>query len=125
MSEENFEYTYSATEDKELQKIKDKYKSKTPKETKIQQLKSLDKSVTKNATIVAITFGIIGILLFGVGITFVTTFSNYFIIGIIVGVLGMIIMSVSYPIYCKIVKNKRNALAPVILKLIDDIEKDK
>ncbi len=123
MSEETYEYTYSAKEDKELQKIKDKYRVQTTKETKMQQLESLDKSVNKNATIVAMSMGILGTLVFGLGLTCVTTFSEYFVIGIIVGVIGMIIMGVTYPIYRKMVKNKRDLIAPQILKLIEEFEK--
>lgn len=123
MSEETYEYTYSAKEDKELQKIKDKYRTKTPKESKMQQLEALDKSVTKNATIVSIIIGIVGTLIFGLGLTCVTKWTDYFTVGIFVGVLGMIIIGISYPIYSKMVKYKREKLAPQILKLVEEIEK--
>ncbi len=123
MNEEKFDYTYSATNDKELQKIKDKYRSKTTTESKMQQLEALDKSVSKNATIVALAIGIMGTLIFGVGITCVTALPQYFIVGVVVGIIGMIIIGVTYPIYSKMVKTKGEALSPQILKLIEEIEK--
>lgn len=123
MDKENFEFTYSATEDKALQKIKDKYREKTNKETKMQQLFALDKSVTKNATTVSILLGIVGSLIFGTGMSCVTVWNNYFIIGIVVGVIGLVIMGLTYPLYLKMVKSKSEKIAPQILKLTEEIEK--
>ncbi len=99
------------------------YRSKTTTETKMQQLEALDKSVSQNATIVAIAIGLIGAMFFGVGLTCVTTWTEYFIAGIVIGVIGMIIIGVTYPIYNKMVNAKRDAVAPQILKLIEEIEK--
>ncbi len=123
MGKESFEYTYSATDEKELQKIKDKYIQKTTKETKMQQIVSLDKSVTKTATIVSIALGIAGSLILGVGMTCVTVWINYFAVGIVVGVVGLIIMGLTYPLYLKMVKSKKEQIAPQILKLTEEIER--
>lgn len=123
MGKESFEYTYSATDEKELQKIKDKYRQKTTKETKMQQIVSLDKSVTKTATIVSIALGIAGSLILGVGMTCVTVWINYFAVGIVVGVVGLIIMGLTYPLYLKMVKSKKEQIAPQILKLTEEIER--
>ena len=62
---ERFRYTYSAKEQEELRKIRQKY---LPKEAdKMEQLRQLDQSVTRKATMTAIVIGIEGTLILGVG----------------------------------------------------------
>ena len=45
------------------------------------------------------------------------------VIGIIVGIVGGIIASLAYPIYNSILKAKRQALAPEIIRLTDELMK--
>lgn len=61
---ETFEYHYSATEQEEVRKIREKYASKeiTDQESKMERLRRLDKSAAKPGTIAAVTVGIIGTL---------------------------------------------------------------
>ena len=64
---ETFEYTYSAVQQEEIERIKSKYLPK--EETKLDKLKKLDASVTRPGTIWAIGFGVIGCLIFGGGLS--------------------------------------------------------
>ena len=127
-----FIYTYSAKEQAELKRIRDKYTAPTEVEDKMARLRRLDASVTQSALIVALTIVIVGALILGFGMSLIMTdlgeiLGSYrdmaMIIGIIVGVIGGILASLAYPIYNAIVKVKRKKLAPEIIRLTDELMK--
>ena len=127
-----FTYTYSAKEQAELKRIRDKYAAPTEDEDKMAHLRRLDASVTNTAQAVSLVFGIIGALILGFGMSLCMTdlgeiLGSYrdmaMIIGIIVGVIGGILASLAYPIYNAIVKVKRKKLAPEIIRLTDELMK--
>ena len=127
-----FTYTYSAKEQAELKRIRDKYTAPTETEDKMARLRKLDASVTNTAQAVALIFGIIGTLLLGAGMSLIMTdlaemLGTYkdmaMVIGIIVGVVGGVLASLAYPIYNAIVKAKRKKLAPEIIRLTDELMK--
>ena len=122
---ETFTYTYSAKEQEEIKKIRGKYTPPTKEETSMEQLRRLDKSATKGATVVSLIVGIISALLFGVGMccTMVPGWEQYFIPGIAVGVVGIAGVIAAYPIYNYMVKRKREKLAPEIMRLSDELMK--
>ena len=122
---ETFTYTYSAKEQEEIKKIRDKYAPPTKEETTMEQLRRLDESATKGATVVSLIVGIISALLLGVGMccTMVPGWEQYFIPGIAVGVVGIIGVIAAYPIYNYMVKRKREKLAPKIMRLSDELMK--
>ena len=127
-----FSYNYSAKEQAEIKKIREKYTPPTATEDKMAQLRRLDASVTDTAQAIAIVFGIIGALVLGFGMSLIMTdLAEIFeipdnmtmIIGIIVGVIGGVLASLAYPIYNAIVKAKRKKLAPEIIRLSDELMK--
>ena len=129
---DGFTYTYSAKEQAELKRIRDKYTVPTEDEDKMARLRRLDASVTNTAQAVALVFGIIGALILGFGMSLIMTdFSEILgigetmalVIGIPVGVFGGILASLAYPIYNAIVKAKRKKLAPEIIRLTDELMK--
>lgn len=122
---ETFTYTYSAKEQEEIKKIRDKYAPPTKEETSMEQLRRLDESATKGATVVSLIVGIISALLLGVGMccTMVPGWEQYFIPGIAIGVVGIIGVIAAYPIYNHMVKRKREKLAPEIMRLSDELMK--
>ncbi len=122
---ETFTYTYSAKEQEEIKKIRDKYAPPTKEETPMEQLRRLDESATKGATVVSLIVGIIGTLIFGTGMccTMVPGWEKYFIPGIVIGVAGLIGVIAAYPIYSHMVKRKRAKLAPEIMRLSDALMK--
>lgn len=120
---ETFEYTYSAMEQEEIQKIKNKYLPK--EETKLDKLKKLDASVTTRGTIWSIALGVVGSLVFGSGMSAVMVLGTdltMFVVGIVLGLLGMLLMGIAYPIYKTIIKKERARIAPQILALTEEIE---
>ena len=127
-----FTYTYSAKEQAELKRIRDKYTAPTEVEDKMARLRRLDASVTNTAQAVALVFGVIGTLILGFGMSLCMTelgeiLCSYrdmaMVIGITVGIMGGILASLAYPIYNAIVKAKRKKLAPEILRLTDELMK--
>ena len=127
-----FQYTYSAKEQAELKRIRDKYTAPTETEDKMTRLRRLDASVTNTAQAVALVFGVIGTLILGFGMSLVMTElaeslgisgNAAMVIGIIVGIVGGILASLAYPIYNAIVKAKRKKLAPEIIRLADELIK--
>ena len=133
MTENNkFEYTYSAAEQAELKRIREKYAQPTEVEDRMARLRRLDASVTNTAQAAAIALGVIGALILGFGMSLIMTdlgeiLGSYkdmaMVIGIIVGVVGGVLASLAYPIYNAIVKAKRKKLAPEIIRLTDELMK--
>ena len=127
-----FTYTYSAKEQAELKRIREKYTESTEEEDKMARLRRLDASVTGTAQVIALAFGVIGTLILGFGMSLVMTElaealgisgDAAMVIGIIVGIVGGILASLAYPIYNAIVKAKRKKLAPEIIRLTDELMK--
>ena len=119
---EIFSYTYSAKEQEEVKNIRQKY---IPKEAdKMEQLRMLDQRVTKKGTTAAIIVGMIGSLLLGIGMCCsMVWMENWFIPGIVIGLVGIVIVSLAYPLYQRITKKEREKIAPEILRLTDELMK--
>ena len=127
-----FSYTYSAGEQAEIKKIREKYTAPTQAEDKMTRLRKLDASVTNTAQAIAIACGVVGTLILGIGMSLCMTEIGEIIglyssasmaLGIAVGVVGGVIASLAYPIYHAIVKAKRKKLAPEIIRLTDELMK--
>ena len=127
-----FSYTYSAAQQEELKRIREKYTTPTETEDKMTQLRRLDDSVTRSAQTVALILGILGALILGFGMSLIMTDlaktlgmqgSAYLIVGIITGIVGGALAGVAYPVYNAIVKYKRKKIAPEIIRLADELMK--
>lgn len=130
--ENGFVYNYSAKEQAEVKRIREKYMSAPKAEDKMEYLRKLDASVTRTAQIVALIFGIVGVIILGLGMSIIMTDLSEFmglsnnmamIVGIIIGIVGGALASIAYPIYNVIVKRKRKKIAPEIIRLTDELMK--
>ncbi len=93
MDNKSFHYTYSAMEQSEIQKIREKY---IPKDTdRLEELRRLDKSVTDKASAWSIA----------------------------IGVAGMAVLGAAYPVYNRILRREREKITPEILRLTDELMK--
>ena len=98
-----------------------------PKDTsKVIALRKLDARAKLPATVFTYSFGIIFSLVLGVGMCLAmgqigggTTGS--FILGIVIGIIGMVGMGVNYPIYRKLLANGKKKYAFEILELAKEI----
>ena len=131
-NQNGFSYTYSAKEQAELKRIRDKYTAPTEAEDKMARLRRLDASVTNTAQAVALLCGVIGTLILGFGMSLIMSElaealgisgDAAMMIGITVGVAGGILASLAYPLYNAIVKAKRKKLASEIILLTDELMK--
>ncbi len=119
-----YSYSYSAAENKEIKRIREKYTEPDERETKLEQLHRLDESVTKSAQAVSLTVGILGALILGFGMSCIMVWSEkMFVPGIIFGIIGIVISALAYPIYKIKAEKKRKEIAPLILKLTDELIK--
>ena len=125
---ESFEYTYSAPEQDEVRRIREKYLPKQERESKMDQLRRLDAGVTKKGTVWALVVGILSSLVLGVGMCCCMVWMDVvwngvplFFAGIPVGILGMIGMGCAYPLYKRITEAERKRVAPEILRLTEEL----
>ena len=131
MEQENktFHYTYSAKEQAEIKAIRKKYEAPEQTGDKMAELRRLDAAVTKKATTVSLVFGILGALIMGSGMSLAMTElgaplgAMAMVWGILVGVIGILLVSLAYPIYNRIIKKERKKIAPQILQLTDELMK--
>ena len=118
---EKFEYTYSAKQQSELENIRKKYLPQ--EETKMEKLRRLDKSAERSGTIISTVIGVAGTLIMGFGMCLCLEWSQ-FIAGVIIGILGMVILGLAYPIFKYVTKKQREKIAPEILRLTEEIERE-
>ena len=125
-----FQYTYSAKEQEELKRIREKYVSR--EEDKMERLRRLDHSVAQRAQTVGLVFGIVGVLILGLGMSLVMSEFGEILgqyrslalpLGVAVGLVGGILISLAYPMYNLTVKSTRKKIAPEIIKLTDELMK--
>ncbi|MBQ7782644.1 MAG: hypothetical protein IJ368_01610 [Oscillospiraceae bacterium] len=122
--ENKFEYTYSSYKNEELEKIRKKYVSQTTAESKLEQLKKLDRSIESEGMAYSLAVGIAGSLILGTGMCCTMIWTDLFILGIIIGIAGMILCGYAYPLYKSTVAKRRAEIAPQILKLSNEIENE-
>ena len=124
---EKFSYTYSAQQQKEVEAIRKKYLPK--EEDKMEQLRKLHAVPTQKAQSAALTIGIIGTLILGTGMSLAMTqlgaaLGNLsMVLGVAVGIAGMVLVALAYPVYNRVLKKQREKIAPEILRLSDELLK--
>ena len=109
-----------------VQKIRTQYTEK--QHTELDALKALDAKVKRPANVFAYTFGSIGAIVMGAGMSLVMTdigamlgMAEAMIPGIIVGVVGMVMAVANYSIYKGILSARKKKYAGEILKLSEKL----
>lgn len=98
-----------------------------PKDTsKVVALRKLDARAKFPATIFTYTFGIIAALVTGVGMCFSMNVigsgtTTMFVLGVIVGIVGLAGMGINYPIYKKMLAKGKQKYAYEIIELAKEI----
>lgn len=98
-----------------------------PKETsKVKALKRLDRKAKSTANIFGYTFGVIMTLVLGTGMCLSMNVLGdgsqiTFIVGIVIGVIGLIGVGTNYPIYKKLLENGKQKYAFDIMQLAKEI----
>ena len=126
-NKESFHFTYSAVQQQEVEDIRKKYLPK--EEDKMEQLRKLHGIPTQKAQAASLAVGIIGALIMGTGMSLAMTEigaalgSLAMVIGILVGIVGMMLVALAYPLYNRVLKKQREKIAPEILRLSDELLK--
>ena len=129
-TETSFKYTYSASEQEEIKRIRQKYQPQ--EEDKMSRVRRLDEKVTQKATSVSLVVGIVGALVMGTGMSLVMTNLGVvlgmsdmisMVIGVITGLLGIVLVALAYPVYNNVLKKEREKVAPEILRLTEELMK--
>jgi uncharacterized membrane-anchored protein YitT (DUF2179 family) len=127
MENHSFEYTYSAQQQKEVEDIRKKYLPK--EEDKMERLRKLHAIPTQKAQAASLAVGVIGALIMGTGMSLAMTEIGAalggfaMVIGILVGIVGMVLVALAYPLYNRVLKKQREKIAPEILRLSDELLK--
>ena len=117
-----FEYTYSSKQHDEIEAIRKKYLP--VQEDKMETLRKLDKSAESLGTMLSIILGVIGTLIMGSGMSMCMVLGGFYMIpGIVLGIIGMFLAAIAYPVYKKVTKHQRKKIAPQILALTEELSK--
>ena len=108
------------TEMKTIEKIRASYGEK--QSTKFDELKALDRRVKRPAKIFAYTLGAVSSLVLGTGMCLaMKVIGDSMALGIGVGVLGIALVSATYPIYKNILQNRKEKYSSQIMELSDSL----
>lgn len=122
MENNTFRYSYSATRNQEVENIRKKYIPH--EESKMETLKRLDRTVQRAGMIEGLCLGIIGALVFGVGICFLLdVFAGAAWITALFMILGALMMLPAYPISRRIARRTKEKFVPEILRLSEELMK--
>ena len=125
MENNSFEYTYSAQRQQEVEEIRKAYLPK--EEDKMEKLRKLHSIPTQKAQSASIAVGVIGALVLGTGMSLCMTElgaalgSLAVVLGIMIGLAGIILVALAYPIYNRTLKKERERIAPEILRMTDEL----
>lgn len=115
----------SIYERNEIEKIREEYLPQEKGLTDVEKLKGLENKVKKPAFIFSLTLGIIGSLILGVGMCLamkiIGSSDVHFALGIIIGIIGIALISVNYPLYKKILNARKDKYRKEILELAEKI----
>ncbi len=122
MEKNNFKFSYSAKEKKEIEGIRTKYIPR--EESGLDKLRRLDASVTEKATVLSLVLGVLGTLILGTGMSLcMVVGGKWFVPGIVIGFIGIVSAVLAYPAYNKVIKRERVKVSAEILRLTDELLK--
>ena len=113
-NKEGFHFTYSAAQQQEVEDIRKKYLPK--EEDKMAELRKLHAIPTQKAQAASLAVGIIGALIMGTGMSLAMTELGALVgdlamvIGIGIGVVGLVLVALAYPVYNRILQKERTRM---------------
>ena len=109
-----------------VQKIRTQYTE--VEHTQLDELKALDAKVKRPANVFAYIFGSISAIIMGCGMSLVMTdigeilgLANAMVPGIAIGVVGLVMALLTYPIHKRIISRRKKKYGPEILALSEKI----
>ena len=111
-----------------VQKIRSQYTER--EHTELDALKALDAKAKKPAKVFGYTYGSIGTIVMGAGMSLVMTdidamlgMTDTLLPGIVIGIVGLVMVLTTYPIYKRILNSRKKKYAGKIMELSDRIMK--
>lgn len=118
-----FEFTYTAPTERERKEVESLRKEYLPAEEstdKLMRLRKLDERVKTPPQILALSLGIVGTLIFGLGLTMILEWSMI-LWGTLLAAMGLIPLVLAYPAHKKLLKKLRDKHRAEILQLSEEI----
>lgn len=111
-----------------VQKIRTQYTEK--EHSQLDALKELDTKVKRPANVFAYVFGSISAIIMGSGMSLVMTdigtqlgMTETMVPGVVIGVIGLVMAIINYPIHKKLLASRRKKYAGQIIELSDKLMK--
>lgn len=115
-----FTLHYSASQNQEVAAIRNKYLPQP--ESKLEELKRLDRAVQTAGILQGLTIGIIGCLVFGLGMCLaMQVIGSNVIFGIFLGICGALLITAAHPVYHAAFSKAKAQHAPRILQLAAEL----
>lgn len=95
----------------------------------MEQLRRLHAIPTQRAQVASLTVGILGTLLLGVGMSMCMTDLAAalgvlaMVLGVAVGLVGLVLAALAYPVYNRVLRSQRRRIAPEVLRLSEELLK--
>ncbi len=122
MKENKFYYAYTAPtaeERREIDSIRRQYEEGEG-ESKLTTLRRLHARVKRSARIFALSLGIGGCLIFGLGLTMILEWGLP-LYGVLVSLIGGVGMGLAYPVYQRLFKRNKKKYGGEILRLSEEL----
>lgn len=117
-SKDTFNFTYSAAHREEVEHIRSKYMK--GQECDLDELRKIDARVTSTATFAAIGVGIVGIMVFGCGLSLCLSLGRP-ILGIVLSGAGLVVMGCGLLVNRLVLQRLREKYAPRVMELSDKL----
>ena len=127
MNNNQFNFNYAAPteeERKEIDSIRRQYAPQEKTESKLERLRRLDALVKNTAIISSLCLGVVGCLIFGLGLAMILEW-KLILWGVLVCVLGSAPMAAAYPVYKEVLKKQKQKYGDEILKLSEELLNEK
>ena len=123
MDNKEFEYNYSApteAERREIASIRRQYETKSEKQIKLDRIRRLDSFVQNFSVILSLVIGVMGALIFGLGMAMILVW-DITVFGVIVCIVGAVPMAASYPVYTITLRRNKEKYGEEILRLSEEL----
>lgn len=109
-----------------VQKIRTQYMEK--EQTKLEELKALDKKVKMPVNVFSYVFGSMSAIIMGSGMSLIMTdlgeslgMGDAMVPGVLIGVIGLVLAVMNYPMYRKLLASRKEKYAARIIALSDKL----
>lgn len=123
---DRFVYTYTAPtaeERREIEGIRSRYFPRSSAESRLEYVRKLDKRVRSLPNALAVTLGVVGILVFGGGLALCLegAFAGAVAAGAVIAAFGAVLMACAKPVHSVLFKRMKAKYGDTIVKLTSEL----